>query len=88
MLFIGLGIGLIGVIVVALARGKSKELTRKITKEKKVVDEKKPVKAKRPKKEKIEPVKKEIVKKEVEPQKAEEEKPKKITTKRKIKRKL
>ena len=88
MLFIGLGIGLIGVIVVALARGKSKELTRKITKEKKVVAEKKPVKAKRPKKEKIEPVKKEIVKKEVEPQKAEEEKPKKITTKRKIKRKL
>ena len=85
MLFIGLIIGLMGVIVIALSRRSSKELAQTITKEKAVAKEKL-TKPKREKKSK--PVKKEAVKKKVEQEEIEEKEPEKIAPKRKIKRKL
>ncbi len=85
MLFIGLIIGLMGVIVIALSKRSSKELAQTITKEKAVAKEKltKPKREKKPK-----PVKKEAVKKKVEQEEVEEKEPEKIAPKRKIKRKL
>ncbi len=85
MLFIGLTIGLIGIIIIALSKRRSKDLVKTITKEKGVTKEKL-TKPKREKKTK--PVKKEIDKKKIEPQETEEKEPDKIMPKRKIKRKL
>lgn len=89
MFLIGLGIGIIGVIVTALAKRKPKVLESEISKEK-TISKKKAKKTKKPAKKKPEQVKKEPIKKEAEPEpeKVEEQEPKIIAPKRKIKRRL
>ena len=89
MFLIGLGIGIIGVIVTALAKRKPKVLESEISKEK-IISKKKAKKTKKPAKEKPEQVKKEPIKKEAEPEpeKVEDREPKTIAPKRKIKRRL
>ncbi len=87
MFLIGLGIGIIGVIVTALAKRKPKILESEITK-KKPVSKKKPEKTKKPAKQKPEKAKSEVPKEEIESEKEDEQEPKTVAPKRKIKRRL
>lgn len=87
MFLIGLGIGIIGVIVTALAKRKPKILESEIPK-KKTVSKKKPIKVQKPTKQKPEEAKREVPKKEIESEEIEEQEPKTVAPKRKIKRRL
>ncbi len=87
MFLIGLGIGIIGVIVTALAKRKPKILESEIQKGK-PVSKKKPKKTQKPTKQKPEKVKQEVPKEEIESEEIEEQEPKTVAPKRKIKRRL
>jgi len=88
MFFIGLGIGIIGVIITALSKRKPKILESEILK-KKQVSKKKPKKTQKPTKQKPEDTKREVPKEEeIESKEVEEQEPKTVAPKRKIKRRL
>lgn len=87
MFLFGLGIGIIGIIVIALTKRKPKILESEIPKDK-PVSKKKPKKIQKPTKQKPEKAKREVPKEEIESEKVEEPEPKTVAPKRKIKRRL
>ena len=87
MFLIGLGIGIIGIIAIALTKRKPKILESEIPKDK-PVSKKKQKKIQKPTKKKPEKAKREVPKEEIESEKVEEPEPKTVAPKRKIKRSL